>query len=522
MNFLDSVGRHSGRALLGLILVGMALRLYPLAMGPEGAAWVYMTEDGYLMATVARNMAIGLGMSVSEGTIQTNGVQPLMTFVQAACFALAGGDKGAGLMLVHLANAVISAGAIALVYLFARRALAAFSASPVFALFPAALWACGPLLVYHSMNGLETGLYHLSILAAMLLFGRLAALERETTTAERIALGALLGICFLSRNDAVFLVLAVLITRAVQTAVQGRPWKALAREGATAGAAALVFAAPWLVYNKVNFGSIVPISGSAQSTNTELGQNLRGLPTTLFEHMAPMFPVPGKIGQEPVLLWGMTAVIALVVLAYVALALRRRALGADMAAWLLFIAMLSGYYGLFFGAGHFLSRYTSPGAIPLMIALTAVAVAAARAIGRDGAEKALKLAAVGCVLLAAALTARASVFGAHAQGHRQVVEWAAANVADDTWAAAVQTGTLGFWHDRTINLDGKVNPAALKARIEEGDVFNYLVAEERIEVLVDWANLCSWLDGRNAAFAAAFEQVAYDRKANLCAIRRAE
>ncbi len=57
-----------------------------------------MTEDGYLMLTIARNMAIGLGMSVSEGTIHSNGVQPLATFLFTLPYLLTGGDKVAGLV----------------------------------------------------------------------------------------------------------------------------------------------------------------------------------------------------------------------------------------------------------------------------------------------------------------------------------------------------------------------------------------------------------------------------------------
>jgi hypothetical protein len=66
-------------------------RLSPL-FDPAGRLfWQFMSEDGYLMQTVARNMAIGLGMSTADGTMPTNGVQPLATFLFAALHALAGG-----------------------------------------------------------------------------------------------------------------------------------------------------------------------------------------------------------------------------------------------------------------------------------------------------------------------------------------------------------------------------------------------------------------------------------------------
>lgn len=38
---------------------------------------------------------------------------------------------------------------------------------------------------------------------------------------------------------------------------------------------------------------------------------------------------------------------------------------------------------------------------------------------------------------------------------------------------APQTGTHGFFHDRTINLDGKANLAAPRAILDKGDVLEY-------------------------------------------------
>jgi hypothetical protein len=45
------------------------------------------------MLTIARNIAEGHGMSTANGTIPTNGTQPLVTFILAGIFYLAGGDK---------------------------------------------------------------------------------------------------------------------------------------------------------------------------------------------------------------------------------------------------------------------------------------------------------------------------------------------------------------------------------------------------------------------------------------------
>ena len=80
-----------------LIAVGTLSRLAPLTSPHGRLLRQFMTEDGYLMQTVARNLALGHGLSVSDGTIATNGVQPLATFLFAFFHYLAAGDKVGGI-----------------------------------------------------------------------------------------------------------------------------------------------------------------------------------------------------------------------------------------------------------------------------------------------------------------------------------------------------------------------------------------------------------------------------------------
>ena len=69
----------------------------------------FITEDGYLMLTVARNMALGEGMSVSNGTIPTNGIQPMI---------------GVFFAVPYLRGALIVATAAYLIYLALKIAFA--------------------------------------------------------------------------------------------------------------------------------------------------------------------------------------------------------------------------------------------------------------------------------------------------------------------------------------------------------------------------------------------------------------
>jgi hypothetical protein len=106
-------------------------------------------------------------------------------------------------------------------------------------------------------------------------------------------------------------------------------------------------------------------------------------------------------------------------------------------------------------------------------------------------------------------------------GHRQVVDWIQKNVGEREWIGAIQTGTLGYFHDRTINLDGKVNPKALRARIERGQVMSYVLDETPINYLADWVGIAGWATtAAEPRFPQAFELVVDDKAANLGVLRR--
>jgi hypothetical protein len=116
------------------------------------------------------------------------------------------------------------------------------------------------------------------------------------------------------------------------------------------------------------------------------------------------------------------------------------------------------------------------------------------------------------------------VLGLHARiwrngtnnGHFQIVEWVHANVPDDVWVAAIQTGTLGYFHDRTRNLDGKVSPEALAARLE-GRTFRY-VLDKRVAYVTDWVGIESWV--KDSELTPYFAVRVLDPERNLVVLER--
>jgi hypothetical protein len=92
-----------------------------------------------------------------------------------------------------------------------------------------------------------------------------------------------------------------------------------------------------------------------------------------------------------------------------------------------------------------------------------------------------------------------------------------ANVDESTWVGAIQTGTLGFFHDKTINLDGKVNIAAYEA-LSNAQLAEYVVNDTKIEYLADWVGILDW---RNMPLIAErFEVVVERPDINLGVLRR--
>lgn len=528
MDMLDPPRGRLSRLLVGaLVAIGAVARLAPLLDGSGRLLRQFPTEDGYLMMTIARNMALGRGMSTSAGLIATNGTQPGFTLVEALCFWLTGGQRASGVLVVELLEVAIASLTAWLLYLLGRRVLHGRTWGAGAAALAAAAWYASGNVVPHSMNCLETGCYVLLLLLAVLVwhrFWRRASASPRPLWGGAMGVGLVLAAAFWARIDAVFLIGALIAVHAAWDLRQG--WHRVRPrllEAVTAGLVTLVLAAPWLLYNRLRFGSFMPVSGIAESevawfTNTPL------LPAALLRYLALVLPLPHDAGTRPGVI--LFCLVIILLWAGMLVQLFRRANSDErwlFACGVLLLLALSGYYGLRFGAGHFLDRYLFPAAPLIALGNVAALVALTNRV------RGQRLVAVGRVVMASLLLAL--VFGhnarAYAQGrqhmHFQVVEWVGRNIPEATWVAAAQTGTLGFFHDRTINLDGKVNPEALWWR-KQNRIPEYIVAsrwgkeQANIDYIVDWEGMAGW--SALAPIHANFDLVVDDAGLNLAVFRR--
>lgn len=516
---LNMSEKYLFRTILLVLVFATGYRLFPVIAGQPWLSEFFVTEDGYLMLTVARNMAIGNGMSVSAGEVATNGVQPLATFLFALPYVLLGGDKLGGLTGYQLISVALSVAGLFAVRAVARLVLQGHQNARLWSWGVAALWYCSPLLLFHSMNGLETGLYTLVVMLVLLRLHSLAIQGAGAPLKERLWFGAICGIAFLARNDAVFLVIIAYFTWGFYELLSLRLnfFRILARI-VPSGIICLIVAAPWLINNKLRFGSIMPISGSSQSFWADYGLNLPILPAKLFEYFFPFLPVPTAFETNPMFVIPAVVLMSVIFGSFIVLARRHSdsPLRVVLITYVGFAAALSVYYGVFFGAPHFLSRYLAPAA-PLLIAMTVGGALAWFASDRWRLASALRVVTGLALILSVLLLIRLALPGQKEQGHFQIVNWVNNNLPAETWAGAPQTGTLGYWHDRTINLDGKTNPAALEALLADRHL--PYVIESPVDVIADWNGITGWVTD-NPDFARHFEIIVDDPEHNLGVLRR--
>jgi hypothetical protein len=500
------------RVCLVLFGLGAIVRALPFFEGGNRFLQRFPTEDGYLMLTIARNLAIGNGFSTAGGAIPTNGTQPLTTLIWSGLFALVGGDKELGVALVLVLQLVLSGATAWLLYRFFVRLLEGRSHARSIAGLTAAIWFASPITLPHSMNCLETGAY---AFFAVWIAGITIDTRASLTWRRAIGFGVLLGLAFLVRNDAVFLIAGACLVQAFAPRGDAHPALAerLVRTTAT-GLVSIAVASPWLLFNHVRFGHIVPVSGRAESLTGTFAGNLAELPVIFVEYLLAVVPIPLALQHAAAAPYLAASACALLVLILAAAWPRLR--GAERRLVCLLAVFASGlavFYGLFFGAGWFLPRYLFPLSPWLMLPACALIVHALARCSARGAAPALSLALLGVVI-------GVTIRNHHAHGdhqHFQVVRWVQVNVPESAWVGAIQTGTVGFFHDRTINLDGKVNPAAYEALL--GRRLHEYVVSSPIEYLADWyPAMRDWM--KSPVIAGSFEFAIEDPAANLGALRR--
>lgn len=485
-----------------------------------------LIDDTFYALAAARHLAAGEGSTV-DGLHPTNGYQPLWVWILAGVTA-AGRLGPDGTVRAALLLCALATGAAGIVAARLVRDLGGSGRAAGWASF---LWIVNPYLLKRHFNGLESALAALLLLICVREAVRVQAAGAAgggPVTSE-VRLGLLAGLSALARLD-----LGVVV-----------PLLALRRRLVAASVAAAVLL-PWLLWSWARFGSWVPLSGEATRVWYAAWQGLPaeaslgweagnaslalawlfglGWPAAALERLGAPRALAGALVPA--------ALAGLLGLAAIGGGLRGRlrswwASVRPAAPWTVGVALfLWAAYAFAFPAPWHLNRYFlplhalwavwlglfleraifhrvgepearaagAPGAGAVAAAGEGAAGGEAAAAGAAAGGAGRARARLGWAVLGTAWLAGLVPYVADTTGgltpdlQLGVAGWVRERVPAEARVGMAQSGVVGYYAGRPIvNLDGKVNPEAMRA-LREGTMGDYLI-RERIELFGDWSDL---------------------------------
>lgn len=472
---MRSAGHKLDLAIVQIAVVMVVLAALSLSIRPRDRLPGYpLTEDGYYSLTVSRNIAMGLGVAVEENN-RTNGFQPLFTFLCVPAFALAQGDRFVALryvlflhLLIYVATAYVMSAIVrdCVPYAnIAERSLVSWGT---------ALLYCANIQAFVThFNGLETG----ALLLCISLSWRYYQIGPIDEVRGLFRLGLILGLAVLARIDAVLLVMTVSLYQFIRNREESLRTRCI-RFAVVAGGALLV-SLPWWTYNLVHFDSPIPTSARMTQYWTVSLDRIHWAASVLLRLTLPIHPAPfGPTGD-------LLRLVLLVTTGAIALAIlrsercpevtdrRKNALefGGCLGCAVVLLVIV---YALGSLCTYFYARYFAPMILLTTFALGYVLLCAEQKIHGFFAGVTALLAI--CLICYIALIHAGKISSAAGQSlpYRDQLSLVVKFVPDEEYVAARQSGTLGYFRDRVVNLDGKVNYEAFRLGNDSFLVSRYL------------------------------------------------
>jgi len=489
--------------LCAIILLGGFLRLAiawqnPLLLQAGLLQAGPMVDDSYYYFNIARNIAAGNGVRHDSFNV-TTGFQPLYVFLTVPIFALIK-DSARAINFVLTFETVL-----AMIYSLFLYKIVNLLTSPKIGLFIVALWALSPTFLYTDVNGLETS----ALLCATCIITYYYLLFFVVSNCPRIhhyaIFGIMVGIGFLTRVDLIFFLPAAVLDQAFRT-LKKEEIKSFSLRLFCMIAACLIVSLPWLIYNLIMAGSIMPSSGQAMRF-IALAHGFTLFPKATQATGKIYFPIefpPVKFYWESILAGlvslrmifdrvfplGMTFLI-LLTCTYLApkTFIRRLSL---ITAFLIFLALLFFAYTCYIFATWFYMRYFAPIAIGYLI-LIGLMIRHISDLSplrmRDALVKA------GAAFIAPGVLSLFFFISIHMMhritireepsGYYQMAMWINKQTNRDSIIGVFQSGIVGYYLDRKFYaLDGVVNQHALDA-MKKNEIDNYIL-ENHMDYVMDW------------------------------------
>jgi len=453
-----------------LILLSLTLIVRP----NDKMANTPLNDDSYYALSVSKNLAEGKGITF-DGKTQTNGFQPLFTFLSALVFFLARGDRYLALRFLFILHSIFFVLTAFLLGLIVRDALrerdSIFQSKAFWMTFCLYMSAISILLTH--FNGLETGFYLFCLTLTWRYYQRMDILKMRSLA----GLGVLLGLCVLARIDSVLLVIILSLSFLI---VPDLKWNNRFKPAFITSALAFLVSSPWWLYNWLGFHSIMPSSAKAQQAWLFSGKRIFDALTAIGRDLLPHF-YSGHYAWSLMNAFrvGVCVILGIVLLWLIMNKRKRSLFGQKLigrssmadrfaACLAIFLLALIAWYTVSSWATHNYGRYFSG---LFLLSVPALAVFVLWVL-----SKRRYFLYIVCVIMVAPIVLAMAMLhsGKGFSGnllYKEQLALVAENIKPDVVVSAGQSGTLGFFRDKVVNLDGKVNAEALSY---QNQIWDYL------------------------------------------------
>ena len=449
-------GLRWGALVAGAVVLVFLGYVYVLLFGESVRPAVSLaSDDAFYYFKIARNIVRGEGCTF-DGIAPTNGFHPLWMLCVLFVYWLTGTDLETPVRVALVLNGLLCIVTLLLLYRLVHDYVA-----PGLGLI--AVTACLlPNLLTAMTNGMETGLLLLLLVGLLwLCYNRNIHLPL-TGAKSSLGFGALLGLIALCRLDSVFVLAAAACLTALAPLIINVPVYISARALVLLFAGFAFVTGPYLAWNLLYFGHVMPISGAAKSSFPALRSSL-----TLDGDM----------------IIGAALLVSLMSLVLVVAAddyQRTRSLRSTFRSPLILLALACVL--------HFLHAFLflAWGIYWWHLVMYGISIAVALPLAvhrltqrRPRWRRPITISLVAC-LAALGVTMKArelSIKGPQHMGWLEAAQWARAHLPPDAVFALKDAGLFGYFSDRrVINLDAKANGYQYLEHLRHDDVESYLTA----------------------------------------------
>lgn len=435
-----------------------------------------LTEDGFYSLKIAWNLGTGEGVTYNFNQPAT-GFQPLFVFVISFFAFLTstfGGNKIDFLRIVILLSGFTAVIITYLFYVLIKKLEKGIDTKILF-LVTILLVLFNFKLFLNLLNGLETGLYLLLMIISIIQTKRIV--EGNKNIFQLILFGLILGLTILARNDFILIASIVILILNFSKSITFK-------DSIVIISILFLTILPWLMFIYSVQGSFIPTSAYVQTgfNSNELFYRIEQFFYSIFTYYIPFL----HAGQTQSIVIYILAIALGVLLYKYKLMVIKKYFGLQVIKiWFIAIIVISVVYLFFASQPYFFFRYLS---VHLVIAIPFLALF----ITKQLSNRLHKFKIIMVFTLIAIFVLNAGYYFHYPKkvsGLALRPDFIDKNNLSEEKIGMAQSGISGYFFDNIINLDGKVNGAALSA-IKKNKLYNYIM-DEKITVLIEWKE---WFD----------------------------